>query len=131
MSPCSSALNDGVEPKDSADESIPRFTWGDHRGTKEWVQYDFDKPRKVSAVEIYWWDETRIKQHCRVPQAWRLLYRDAEAWKPVERASEFGVKPDQFNRVTFEPVETTAFRIEVRLQPEWSGGILEWQVEGR
>jgi len=125
------AMNDGVEPKDSADESVPRLTWWAHRGTKEWVQYDFDKPRTVSAVEVYWWDETRIKRHCRVPQAWRLLYRDAEAWKPVARASEFGTRPDQFNRVTFEPVGTTALRIEVQLQPEWSGGILEWRVEGR
>jgi hypothetical protein len=125
------AMNDGIEPKHSADESIPRFTWWDHRGTNEWVQYDFDSLRKVSAVDVYWWDETRIKRHCRVPHSWRLLYRDGQAWKPVERASQFGTKTDQFNRVTFEPVETKALRIEVRLQPEWSGGILEWRVEGR
>jgi len=49
-------------------------------------------------------------------------------WKPVRGASEFGKKPDQFNRVTFEPVETTGLRIEVQLQAEWSGGILEWKV---
>ena len=38
------ALNDRLEPKDSCDHTIPRFTWWDHRGTKEWVQYDFDPP---------------------------------------------------------------------------------------
>jgi hypothetical protein len=31
--------------------------------------------------------------------------------------------------VTFQPVETTALRIEVQLQLEFSGGILEWKVE--
>jgi len=31
--------------------------------------------------------------------------------------------------VTFNPVETQALRLEVQLQPEWSGGILEWRVE--
>jgi len=32
---------------------------------------------------------------------------------------------DQFNRVTFTPVTTTALRLEVQLQPKFSGGILE------
>jgi hypothetical protein len=36
---------------------------------------------------------------------------------------------DQYNRVTFEPITTSALRIEAQLQPNWSGGILEWQVE--
>lgn len=60
-----SALNDQVEPKDSCDQTIPRFTWWDHKGTAEWVQYDFDEPVKVSAVEVYWFDDERIKRHCR------------------------------------------------------------------
>ena len=53
------ALNNQAKPSKSDDESIPRFTWWDHRGTKEWVQYDFDKPTRVSAVEVYWFDERR------------------------------------------------------------------------
>jgi hypothetical protein len=36
---------------------------------------------------------------------------------------------DHFNRVAFAPVETKALRLEVQLQPGWSGGILEWKVE--
>ena len=51
------ALNNQVEPQKSDDESIPRFTWWDHRGTREWVQYDFDKPTRISGVEVYWFDE--------------------------------------------------------------------------
>ena len=35
----------------------------------------------------------------------------------------------RYNRVTFDPVETTGLRIEVELNPPWSGGILEWKVE--
>ncbi len=35
------ALCDGLSGKSSADKTIPRFTWWDHRGTSEWVQYDF------------------------------------------------------------------------------------------
>ena len=48
------AMNDQVEPKASNDHSIPRFTWWDHRGTREWVQYDFQTAARVSTVEVYW-----------------------------------------------------------------------------
>lgn len=124
-----SALNDGVEPKNSCDHSIPRFTWWDHRGTSEWAQYDFGEPRKVSAVEVYWFDDEREKRHCRAPKSWRLVYQDGETWKPVAGASPYGTTIDRYNRVTFEPVETTAMRIEAELNPPWSAGILEWKVE--
>jgi len=124
-----SALNDQVEPAASDDTKIPRFTWWDHRGTREWVAYEFARSTKVSAVEVYWWDERRIKAHCRVPQSWQLLYRSNDTWKPVTGAAAYGTEMDRFNRVSFDPVETTALRLEVELQPEWSGGILEWKVE--
>ena len=123
------ALNDQIEPSASDDTNIPRFTWWDHRGTREWVQYDFDDPAKVSAVEVYWWDERRIKANCRVPQSWRLLYQFGDGWKAVTGASNYGVEMDHFNRVTFDPVETKALRLEVRSQAGWSAGILEWKVE--
>jgi hypothetical protein len=123
------ALCDGIEPHDSCDHVVPRFTWWDHRGTKEWVQYDFENPRKVSAVHVYWFDDERTKQHCRVPQSWRLVYKDGDAWRPVEGGSPYGTALDKYNRVTFTPITTTALRIEVQLKPTFSGGILEWKVE--
>lgn len=124
-----SALNDQVEPAASDDTSLPRFTWWDHRGTREWVQFDFDRPENISAVEVYWWDERRIQAYCRVPQSWRLVYSAGSEWKPVTQPSPYGVEMDGFNRVTFEPVEAKALRLEVQLQPDWSGGILEWRVQ--
>jgi len=125
------ALNDLVEPSDSCDHNVPRFTWWDHRGTSEWVEYRFDQARKVSAVEVYWFDDGRIQRHCRVPKSWKLLYRAGDQWKPVTGPSDYGTKLDQYNRVTFDSVETTGLRIEVQLDAEgpWSGGILEWKVE--
>lgn len=123
------AMNDQLVPTASDDNKIPRFTWWDHRGTKEWVQYDFQQARKVSAVEVYWWDERRINAHCRVPQSWQLSFKDGDDWKPIPGASGYETKMDQFNRVTFPPVMTAALRLEVQLQPEWSGGILEWRIE--
>lgn len=125
------AIADGIDPADSSDHSIPRFTWWPRRGTTEWVQYDFDKPRTVQAVEVYWFDDERQNRQCRTPQNWRLLYRDGERWEPVAEASAYGTALDRPNRVTFEPVTTTALRIEAQLKPTFSGGVLEWRVDER
>ena len=123
------ALSDGLNGKDSADESIARFTWWDHRGTPEWVQYDFAGPRKLSAASVQWFDDTG-GGNCRMPQSWQLLYEDGDAWKPVQAdPNAYAVKRDVWNRVAFPRVETTALRLEVQLQPGMSGGILEWKVE--
>jgi DUF1680 family protein len=124
-----SALNDHLEPRNSCDHDVPRFTWWDHKGTKEWVQYDFEMPQKISSVAVYWFDDGRIKRHCRAPKAWKLLFKDGDAWKPVSGASAYGVELDKYNRVTFEPVQTKALRLEIELNPPWSGGILEWKLE--
>jgi hypothetical protein len=121
------ALSDQMEPQSSIDHEIPRFTWWDHKGTTEWVQYEFAEPTKVASVDVYWFDDTGRGQ-CRVPESWQLQYRDGQAWKPVKAASEYGTARDQYNRLTFDPVKTTALRIEVQLKPKFSGGILEWKV---
>jgi len=121
------ALIDGKEPKSSNDQSIPRFTWWDHRGSAEWVEYAFPKPRKVSAVEVYWFDDTGAGS-CRVPQSWRLLWRRGNKWAPVEGVSSYGTRPNAYNRAEFTPVEALALRIEAHLQPGVSAGILEWKI---
>ncbi len=121
------ALNDQLEPSKSYDQTIPRLTWWDHLGTAEWVQYDFEKPLRIAGVSVYWFDDTG-HGGCRVPQSWRMLYKDADQWKPVVSPNEFPAKVDRFNQVDFESIETTAIRLEVQLQPKYSAGILEWKV---
>ncbi|HBO44508.1 MAG TPA: six-hairpin glycosidase, partial [Planctomycetaceae bacterium] len=115
-------------PKDSSDRSIPRTSFWNHRGTREWVQYDFEEPRTISSVSVYWFDDGRQGWDCRVPKSWRVLSRDGEAWKPVETRDAYATARDQYNHVTFTPVRTKALRLEIQLAEPWSGGILEWQV---
>jgi DUF1680 family protein len=122
------ALNDQLEPADSLGGGIPRMTWWARKGSREWVQYDFPAPARVRAVEVYWFDDTGEGQ-CRVPKSWRLHYRDGDEWKPVRRIGTPGTARDRYNHLEFPPVETDALRIEVQLQPGFSGGILEWKVE--
>jgi uncharacterized protein len=125
---CVEAVNDQIEPKRSSDLSIPRFTWWNHRGGVDWVQYDFETPVRLSRADVYWFDDTGTGE-CRVPASWRLSYKSNDGWEPVENASGYGVLKDKFNRVTFDPVQTRALRLEVQLRPNVSGGILEWRVE--
>jgi hypothetical protein len=122
------ALQDGFEPADSNDHNIPRFTWWDHRGTREWVQLDFPQQKNVSSIEVYWFDDTGNGE-CRLPASWRLLYRDGDEWKEVAEPSGMTATSDKWNTVSFRPVDTSALRIEAQLQPGFSGGLLGWRVK--
>lgn len=122
------ALNDGIEPKNSNDHSIPRFTWWDHRGTKEWVQYEWDKPVMLKGVRVYWFDDEPRGGHCRLPASWRIVYRKGNEWIPVGAPEPLPIVKDGWSEVSFDPIQTQGLRLEVQLRPNWSGGILEWQV---
>jgi hypothetical protein len=122
------ALSDELLPRSSNDQRIPRFTWWDHKGTTEWVRYDFERPKTITGSSVYWFDDTG-GGGCRVPVSWRLLYRDNGRWTEVSNAIGYGVEKNKFNKVKFDPVRTKALRLEVQLQPGYSGGILEWTVD--
>jgi hypothetical protein len=122
------AIMDRQNPKSSDDSSAGNFDWWNHRNRIEWLQYDFKHPRTISSSEVYWFDDTGHGE-CRIPKSWRLLYKDGDAWKPVEGASEYGVKLNEFNRVTFSPVTTTALRMEVQLPEKFSSGVSRWRVK--
>jgi len=122
------AVADGMEPKNSNDQAVPRLTFWDHKGTSEWVQYDYPHPVQTSAVSVYWFDDTGAGQ-CRVPRSWRLLTKDGDTFKPVAGATTYGTDKDGYNKVTFPAITTTALKLEIQLQDGFSGGILEWKVE--
>jgi hypothetical protein len=122
------ALSDGDVPTSSNDQSITRFTWWPRKGTTEWVQYEFDKPRRVSRVEVYWFEDSP-NGGCRTPRSWRLLYQEGDSWNEVGGVSAYGLKKDRFNEATFTEVTTEGLRLEANLEPDVSGGILEWRIE--
>jgi uncharacterized protein len=120
-------INDGEDPPSSID-SASYFDWWPAKGTTEWVEYAFQKPAAVSEVDVYWFDDTG-QGEVRVPASWRVLYRDGDAWKPVEPRGAYGVERDRYNRVAFAPVTTPALRLEITMQPTWSAGVQEWKVK--
>jgi hypothetical protein len=123
-------LNDGKLPKSSKDHEIRRMTWWDHRGSVEWVSYRFPTEKKCNAASVYWFDDTGTGA-CRVPAQWQLLYHDGKEWKPVKLTDEskYTVELNRFNRVTFAPVTAREWKVEAKLQPKFSGGILKWKME--
>ncbi|HEV8043193.1 MAG TPA: glycoside hydrolase family 127 protein [Bryobacteraceae bacterium] len=120
-------INDGEEPASSSDPAS-YFDWWPTKGTSEWVEYAFEKPATVSECQLYWFDDTGHGE-VRVPASWRLLYKDGDAWKPVAPLDPYGVEKDRYNRVGFQPVQTSGVRLEITMQPKWSAGIQEWKVK--
>lgn len=123
------AINNGAAPTKSSDIGHPRLSWWDHKGTTEWVQYDLPAASQVSKTRIFWFADRPAKGGCDLPQSWRLLYRRGDEWVPVNQPSAYGLDPDKYNETTFQPVTTTALRLEVQLRDGFSGGICQWQVE--
>jgi hypothetical protein len=119
-------INDGEEPSSSSDPAS-YFDWWPIKGASEWVEYAFRQPTTVSEVAVYWFDDTGSGE-VRVPASWRVLYRDGDAWTPVEAAGRYGVETNGYNRVRFTPVTTSGLRLELTMQPKWSAGLQEWKV---
>ncbi|MEZ5317186.1 MAG: glycoside hydrolase family 127 protein [Vicinamibacterales bacterium] len=119
-------INDGEDPRDSADSSA-YFDWWPTKGTSERVDVTFPAASTVSEIQVYWFDDTG-RGEVRVPQSWRLLYRDGDAWKPVRATGAFGTDRNRYNVVSFAAVTTGALRIELTMQPGWSAGVQEVKV---
>jgi DUF1680 family protein len=122
------AVHDQLEPKSSSDHEVPFFHWWPHKGTTEWIQYDFPELSEVSMTEVYWFDDTG-KGECRPPKSWRILYWDGKNWRPVYTVEKYGVEKDIYNTIVFETVRTKSLRLEIDSQPGYAGGIHEWHVK--
>ncbi|MBN8665912.1 MAG: glycoside hydrolase family 127 protein [Chitinophagales bacterium] len=120
-------LNDQYDPVDAKDQSASYLHWWPKKNTTEWVQYDFDAPYTVSESAVYWFDDAPFGG-CRIPASWTLYYKKGDTWVPVKNVTPYTITKDSYDRVQFEPVTTTALRIEVRLPAEHSAGIHEWKI---
>jgi uncharacterized protein len=104
------AVYDNVTPLSSADESHLYFRMRPPVGQPAWVEYEFKQPTTISTAEAYWADDRRF---CKLPSSWRVTYKAGGEWRPVVHRGTYGVAKDTFNRVEFDPVTTTAVRLEV------------------
>ena len=122
------AINDQAEPKNSNDHDNLYYHWWPKKDTLQWVQYTFEKPATVSSAKVYWFDDGPWGG-CRVPASWKVLYRtEAGDWKEVQAKGTYGTAKDAYNEILFEPVRTSALRLDVQLPKEFASGIMEWMV---
>lgn len=123
------AIKDQILPVNSADSSGRQLDFWPHSGTTEWVQFEWDRPQEISSVKVYWFDDTG-RGACRLPKSWRVLQREPGGeFRPVKTGGSYGTEKDRFNRVEFDPVKTSAIKLEVVLQDKWSAGIQEVVIE--
>lgn len=121
-------LNDQEVPGE-IDPNPPNFDFWPHKGTAEWVAYEFEKPTIVRTATVSWFDDTGSGE-CRLPTSWKLSFRNASGeWEPVQNATAFSIRKSTPVTVRFDPVTTSALRLEVQLPPNFSSGIYEWAVE--
>lgn len=122
-------INDQIVPQNATDAFAPNFDFWPHKGTQEWIAYEFAEPTRVTAVNVSWFDDTGTGE-CRLPKAWRIQYRtDDGKWEPVPGASDYLIRKREPVRVTFQPVSTRALRLEIDLPKDFSAGIYEWEVQ--
>lgn len=94
------------------------YAWDGRRGTAEWIEQRYQRPRQLAWSEVAWSGDA-------APQSWKLLWWDAAAnsWKEVKTRSG-GTKSE------FEPVETTALRLQLQAAPRKGMRLAQWSVGG-
>lgn len=122
------ALNDQYDPEDSKDNSASYLHWWPKKNTLEWVQYDFDQEYTLSESKVYWFDDGPWGG-CRIPTSWKIYYKKDGQWVPVTPIGSYELAKDKYNTVKFEPVKTTALKLEVQLPADNATGIHEWIVK--
>ena len=124
------ALNDGILPANGTG-TIPRFTWWSHKGTAEWVQYDFPAPLTLNRSDVLWFEDAGSGGDCDFPQSCNLQYWNGGGWQSVTLLHDYNGNDlfgGHFTILRFAPVTTTKFRLNAQLKPGKSAGILEWRL---
>lgn len=122
------ALNDQYDPIDSKDSNYPYLHWWPKKNSTEFVQYTFNSEKTVSSMSVYWFDDAPFGG-CRIPAGYKLFFQSNGEWLPVKALTTDPIAKDKYNTITFEPVKTTALKLEVQLPVEHSTGIHEWIVK--
>ncbi|MBQ0022870.1 MAG: glycoside hydrolase family 127 protein [Prevotellaceae bacterium] len=127
--PAISAINDRLVPADENDRSVPYTHWWPEKNTTEWLAYEFAQPETVSTSTVYWFDDAPWGG-CRVPESWKLYYKtESGEWAEVKNPTEYGVGKGMANIVNFDPVKTTAMKLEIKQPKQFSCGVFEWSVK--
>lgn len=131
------ALNDRRVGPCSNFRATPRFVFPEKSTGRQWIEYEWDAPRKLSRAAVYWALDTPVPVYWRdrsrggllkLPKSWRLLCKHGDAWRPIETRDPYALQPDHDNEVRFTPVTTSAVRMEIEISDS-PCGIQEWLID--
>ncbi len=119
-------LNDGYDPVSSRDTSHGVWhNWLGEQGADAWIQYDWDSAVTIYQSNAYYYTDGNFAP----AEVW-YEYKDANGeWRPLPNVQGCGTELNQYNATTFDPVITTAIRMN--MSPRTLGcGVIEWQIMG-
>jgi hypothetical protein len=121
-----SAINNGVYPIQSSDDSDLTPYWGDWPQTgSHWVELDWASPITTDGTEIYWADDGG---GLLTPSTWVVQYWNGTAWVDVSDQSGEPTALNAFNQITFDPVTTSQLRVLMQSTGTASVGVIQWIV---
>jgi len=128
------AVVDSRVPDRSDDQEQPRWTSLPFKNRGQNIIFEFDKPRTVGSIAIYWYEETGGEgEKVRLPRGWWVDYRVGDGeWTRMKKyvTDEYGVERDKFNVVRPEaPLKCDAIKIRILPQVGFCMGVHEIQVE--
>jgi hypothetical protein len=121
-------VNDQIMPQSATDRSATFYDWWPATNRWEWVEYDFDKPERISKTKVYWFDDGP-DGGCRIPAEWEILYLNGNIWEPVQARNKYKITVNGLDSLVFQPVVTSSVKIKVLLDRKYSAGIYEWIIE--
>lgn len=122
------AVFDQIIPLYPGDRSPANYNWWPATNRWEFLEYDFEKPEKISKTKVYWFDDGP-DGGCRLPAEWEILYLNGNIWEPVKPYNKYKITKDAVDSLVFVPVITSSVKIKVLLPGKYSSGIYEWTVE--
>jgi len=123
------AIVDGLRPKHSRDNNIPRWTSWPQKGKTQEVEITLKKRQPIECVQVYWYDDNGGVQ---LPVSWSMQYLCDGEWRDYMPyvTDRFGVLADQFNMVHPDmPIEAEALRLTIVPKSDATVGILEAVIE--
>ena len=112
----------------ASSDQKPNHSFWDRKGQIEWASVELGKRRTISQVAVYWFDDQVRNGGCKVPQSWKLFYRDGQKWLPVTGVSQYGTKLNCYNKLYFDQIETDAVKVELQCYPDKSAGLQRLQI---
>jgi uncharacterized protein len=117
-------LNDDLIPT-TGGRARPGANRPPQRLSAQWVQYEWSQPVSTGEISIFWWN---YENSAKFPYAYRVQYWDGTNFVPVRHTSGLEMINNQFNKTTFDKVQTVKLRIEADSVERSLGTILEWKV---